>query len=142
MGYKLQGYMLEACSCNAICPCWVGEDPDGGSCYGTIAWQIEKGTIDGVDVSGLTYAILLYIANNALAGNWRVVACIDAKASEEQAEAIKSVFTGEQGGAVADIAALIGEIVAVERPPITFDVTEGKGELTIGERLKAEFSPC
>jgi hypothetical protein len=141
MGYKLQGYMLEACSCNAICPCWVGEDPDGGSCYGTIAWHIENGTVDGVDVSGLTYAILLYIADNALAGNWRVVACIDDNASEEQAEAIKSVYTGEQGGPVADIAALIGEVVAVERASITFDVAEGKGELTIGERLKTEFSP-
>ena len=57
MAYRLEGTMLEACSCNAICPCWVGEDPDLGTCEGTIAWNFENGEIDGVDVSGLTFAV-------------------------------------------------------------------------------------
>lgn len=141
MGYKLQGYMLEACTCNAICPCWVGEDPDGGTCHGTIAWHFEKGEIDGVDVSGLTYSILLYIPDNALSGNWRVVACVDDKATINQEEAILSVYKGEKGGPVADIAQLIGEVVAVERVPINFDVIEGKGALRIGTLLDAEMTP-
>lgn len=141
MAYKLHGYMLEACTCNAICPCWVGEDPDGGTCHGTIAWHFEKGEIDGVDVSGLTYSILLHIPDNALSGNWRVVAFVDDKATAEQEKAILSVYTGEQGGPVADMAQLIGEVVAVERVPITFDVAQGKGELKIGTNLDAEISP-
>ncbi|NIP19277.1 MAG: DUF1326 domain-containing protein [Xanthomonadales bacterium] len=141
MGYKLQGYMLEACTCNAICPCWVGEDPDGGTCHGTIAWHFEKGEIDGIDVSGLTYAILLYIPDNALAGNWRVVAFVDDAASAEQEEAILSAYMGEKGGPLADMAQLVGEVVAKERAPITFDVFMGKGELKIGNNLDAEISP-
>ncbi len=141
MGYKLQGYMLEACTCNAICPCWVGEDPDGGTCHGTISWHFEKGEIDGVDVSGLTFSILLHIPDNALSGNWRVVAYVDDKATAEQEKAILSVYTGEKGGPVADLAQLIGEVVAVERAPTTFDVFEGKGELKIGTSLDAEISP-
>ena len=28
--YDLQGTLLEACWCGILCPCWVGEDPDGG----------------------------------------------------------------------------------------------------------------
>ena len=141
MGYKLQGNMLEVCTCNAICPCWVGEDPDGGTCHGTIAWHFEKGEIDGVDVSGLTFAILLHIPDNALSGNWRVVACVDDKATADQEKAILSVYTGEKGGPVADLAQLIGEVVAVERAPITFDVVKGQGELKIGTRLDAEINP-
>ncbi len=141
MGYKLQGNMLEACTCNAICPCWVGEDPDGGTCHGTIAWHFEKGEIDGVDVSGLTFSILLHIPDNALSGNWRVVAFVDDNATAEQEKAILSVYTGEKGGPVADLAQLIGEVVAVERAPITFDVVEGKGELKIGTSLDAEINP-
>ncbi len=39
------------------------------------------------------------------------------------------------------MAQLIGEVVAVERVPITFDVVEGKGELKIGTNLDAEISP-
>lgn len=41
------------------------------------------------------------------------------------------VFTGKLGGPVADFAALIGEVVSVERAPITFTVEEGKGSLRI-----------
>ena len=28
--YELEGTLLEACSCGVLCPCWIGEDPDGG----------------------------------------------------------------------------------------------------------------
>lgn len=27
MAYQLEGSLLEFCDCNAICPCWIGEDP-------------------------------------------------------------------------------------------------------------------
>jgi hypothetical protein len=30
--YELEGTLLEACSCGVLCPCWIGEDPDGGAC--------------------------------------------------------------------------------------------------------------
>ena len=26
--YSLRGTLIEACSCNVNCPCWIGEDPD------------------------------------------------------------------------------------------------------------------
>ena len=37
------------------------------------------------------------------------------------------VFTGKLGGAVADLAALIREVVAVERVPITCTCVDGRG---------------
>lgn len=141
MGYRLHGYLVEACTCDAICPCWIGEDPDGGTCDGVIAWHFESGEIDGVDVSGLTFAVLVHIPGNVLEGNWRVVACVDDKASTEQQQAILSVYTGEKGGPVADIAGLVGEVVAVEREPIAFDIAEGEGTLKIGTSLDAEVTP-
>ena len=51
------------------------------------------------------------------------------------------LFTGQLGGAVADLAGLIGEVVAVERVPITFTVDGGKGRLTIGSLVDAEMAP-
>jgi hypothetical protein len=54
MGYQLEGRLLEVCSCNVLCPCWVGEDPDGGECDGVVNWHVDKGTINRLDVSGLT----------------------------------------------------------------------------------------
>lgn len=141
MAYKLEGSLLEVCTCNVICPCWVGEDPDGGTCDGVLAWHIDKGTIDGVDVSDRTFALVAHIPGNVLKGNWRAVAYVDDKASSQQQEALLNVWTGKLGGPVADLAQLVGEVVAVERVPITFSVEGGKGTLKIGGSVEAELAP-
>jgi hypothetical protein len=138
MAYDLKGRLLEVCTCKVLCPCWIGEDPDGGTCDTVVSWRIDQGR---VDVSGLTVAILGHIPGNILAGNWRVVAFVDAKASEAQQKALLNVFTGKLGGPVADLAKLIGEVVEVERAPISFEVEEGKGRLRIGEHIEADMTP-
>lgn len=141
MAYTLEGRLLEVCTCNTLCPCWVGEDPDSGVCNGTLCWRFDRGNIDGVDVSGLTFAVLAHIPGNILKGNWRIVACVDEKASKQQEEAILAVYTGKKGGPVADLAQLIGEVAAVERVPFTFEVEQGKGRLRIGKAVSADLEP-
>ncbi len=141
MAYTLEGQLLEVCTCKVLCPCWIGEDPDFGICDGTLAWKIEKGTIDGVDVSGLSICLLAHIPGNILQGNWRVVVYVDENASAEQEKALLDVYTGKLGGPVADFAQLVGEVVAVERAPFTVEVTEGKGTLRIGSDIFAEMEP-
>src|SRR4051812_25906046 len=49
--YELEGTLLEACSCGVLCPCWIGEDPDGGACDAFNAYHFDRGTIRGIDVS-------------------------------------------------------------------------------------------
>lgn len=139
MAYRLEGRMLEACSCEAICPCWVGQDPDGGRCRGTIAWHFDKGEIDGLDVSGLTVAVGVDIPGNALQGNWRAVIFVDDKASSEQEQALLEVYTGKKGGPVADLVQLVGEVVGVERAPITFQIEKGNGRMEIGSSVVTEM---
>lgn len=139
MGYILDGYLLEFCDCNVLCPCWIGEDPDNGSCQGTLAWHIERGTIDGVDVSGRTYSALAILPGNAFSGNWKLLGIVDDGATDEQFTAIANAFTGKLGGPLADMAQLIGEVVGVERRPVTVDVVEGTGVLKIGDLVDAEM---
>jgi hypothetical protein len=145
VGYQLEGRILEVCDCNVLCPCWIGEDPDQGTCDAVVAWHIDKGTIGSVDVSGRTLAGVSFIPGNVLQGNWQVAVFIDDGASPEQVEALLEVWTGKLGGPVADLAQLIGEVVAVEQAPIVFTVDEGKGTLRIGEGIKpiveAELAP-
>jgi hypothetical protein len=141
MSYQLEGSLLEVCDCNVLCPCWIGEDPDNGTCQSALAYKIDRGAIDGVDVSGLTYAIAAFIPGNVLAGNFRVVRYIDDRASAAQEAALLAAFRGEKGGPLADLAQLIGEEVAVRRAPITFTVSEGKGRLAIGEAVYADMEP-
>jgi len=141
MAYKLEGSILEVCDCNVLCPCWVGEKPDNGTCQSALAYRFDRGTIDGIDVSGLAFAVNVFIPGNPLEGNWRAHLYVDDRARKDQEEAIISVFTGKQGGPVADLAALVGEVVKIERAPITFEVQEGKGTLRIGNTTEAVMEP-
>lgn len=139
--YQLEGRLLEVCTCGVLCPCWVGIDPDGGTCDSAVAWHVDHGAIQGVDVSGLTFAISVHIPGNILQGNWKALAYIDEKATPAQQDALLAVFTGKLGGPIADLAGLIGEVVGVERVPIAFMVEGGKGTLAIGETVHAEMAP-
>lgn len=139
--YSLDGTLLEACSCMAPCPCWIGEDPDGGSCDSFNAYHIDQGQINGVDVSGLTLVNVAQIPGNVLAGNWRIVIYLDDKATAEQQEAILNAFGGKLGGPLADLAGLIGEVVRIYPVPIEHRVEGGKGTLRVGEVLDAEMAP-
>ncbi|HVL57821.1 MAG TPA: DUF1326 domain-containing protein [Burkholderiaceae bacterium] len=141
MAYSLEGRLLEVCTCNTLCPCWVGDDPDNGTCQGTLAWKIDKGTIDGVDVSGLSFAGLADIPGNILQGNWKMIAFVDERANKEQEEAMLAVWTGKKGGPVADLAKLVGEVVDVQRVAIRFEVEQGKGRLSLGSFVSCELEP-
>ena len=142
MTYDIEGRLLEVCTCNVLCPCWVGEDPDHGTCDSAFGWRIDSGHIEGVDVSGLTLGLSVHIPKNVLIPkSWKAAVFVDERASPEQEQAMLKVFTGQLGGAIADLAGLIGEVVSVERAPITFTVNEGKGRLTIGTVTDAELIP-
>ena len=52
MGYSLEGSLLEVCNCDILCPCWVGEDPDNGTCDAVFGYHFDKGSINGTDVTG------------------------------------------------------------------------------------------
>jgi hypothetical protein len=141
MAYQLEGRLLEVCTCNTLCPCWVGEDPDGGRCEGVLAWHVDKGVVDGTDVSGRTLVILTHIPGNILKGNWRVRVYVDDGATRAQKEALLNVWTGKLGGPVADLAKLVGEVAAVEQVPITFEVKGVNGTLKVGAAITAELAP-
>ena len=142
MAYNLRGTILEVCTCNILCPCWVGEDPDGdGTCDSVMAWHIDEGTVNGTGVSGRTVAVATHIPGNVLKGNWKVALFVDDKASEQENQALLDVWTGKLGGPVADLAGLIGEVVSVERAPITYQLNEGKGTLKIGSVADTEMEP-
>ena len=141
MAYQLEGRLLEVCTCNTLCPCWVGEDPDYGTCDGVLSWQIDRGTVNGVDVSGHNLTILTHIPGNILKGNWRVVVYIDDKATPEQQDALLGVWTGKLGGPVADLAQLVGEVLGMERVPVTFAVEGAKGTMKYGDYATATLEP-
>ena len=140
--YSLTGTLIEACSCNVNCPCWIGEDPDLGECYAIVAYGIEQGQIRDVDVSGLNLVLICHIPGNVLAGNWKIVALVDEKGSQEQRDALLEAFTGKLGGPLGDLwEALIGEVKGVEFVPITHQVEGGSGVLRVADVVETEMEP-
>ena len=141
MAYHLEGRLLEVCNCRVLCPCWIGEDPDNGTCDTIIAWHFDKGQVDGVDVAGTTIAAIAHVPGNILKGNWTAAIYLSNNVTPKQEEAILKVYTGKAGGPVADLVKLIGEVKSVEKVPITFNVQGGKGLLKIGDAGYAELEP-
>ena len=141
MAYHLEGRLLEVCNCRVLCPCWIGEDPDYGTCDTIVAYHFDRGTIDGVDVSGRTLAMIAHVPGNILQGNWRVAVYLDDEATPAQEQALVAVYTGKKGGPVADLAKLVGEIVSLEKVPITFAVDGGRGTIQVGDAGYAELEP-
>jgi len=139
--YDLEGTLLEACSCSTPCPCWIGEDPDGGQCQAFVAYHFDQGTINGVDVSGLGFVNVAFIPGNVLAGNWKIVTYVDDRATDEQFKAIGDAYFGKLGGPLADLAGLIGEVLDVRRAPIQHEIRNGEGTLQIGDALSSEMAP-
>lgn len=140
--YTLQGTLIEACSCNVNCPCWIGEDPDLGECFAIVAYGIERGEVTGVDVSGLNLVLVCHIPGNVLAGNWRITALVDERGSEEQRAALLDAFTGKLGGPLGDLwTALIGEVSGVEVVPISHEVVGGSGTLRVPGMVEAQMEP-
>ena len=90
-------------------------------------------------MSGLTLAGVMDIPGNVLKGNWRAMVYVDDKSTPQQQEAILNVWTGKLGGPVADLVKLVGEVVGVERVPITFNLDGVAGTVKIGDAAEAEI---
>jgi hypothetical protein len=140
--YSLEGTLIEACSCNVNCPCWIGEDPDLGECFAIVAYGIDRGQVKGLDVSGLSLVLICHIPGNVLNGNWQVVALVDERGTQEQRDALISAFTGQLGGPLGDLwEALIGEVKGVEFVPVSHKVENGTGTLRVPGLVETEMSP-
>jgi hypothetical protein len=105
------------------------------------AWHFDKGHVNGIDMTGRTVGAAFHIPGNVLKGDFRAALYIDDGASDEQQQALLDLYGGKLGGPVAELAKLVGEVVSVERVPITFAVNEGRGTLRIADAGFAELEP-
>lgn len=136
--YRIGGSFYEACDCNVICPCWTGSSPDGGDCTGIFSWEIEQGTIDGVDVGGLLAVSVSHHTGFRSEARQRVVIFVDDRATRQQTDALAAAFSGTLGGPLLELADLLGDLLAVESAPITLRREGRLTTLTVGKRIEVE----
>lgn len=123
MTWEIQGTYFENCSCDMVCPCSTSGltvAADTERCTVTLAFHIDSGSSDGVDLSGLTVCMLADAPALMTEGNWRAALLVDDRASAEQTDAINAIFGGQVGGPLGDLAPLIGEMVGGGPAPIEY----------------------
>ncbi len=142
MTWQMTGTYFENCNCDSVCPCTTSgltQSADNDRCLPVFAINVESGDVDGVDVSGLTTVMVFDTPPVMSDGGWQAGLIIDDKASEEQANALASVFAGQVGGPMAALAPLIGEMLGIERAPIEY-VNDGvKHSVRAGDAVDIEI---
>jgi hypothetical protein len=141
MSWNIDGSYFETCSCDVICPCTaslsLGATRD--RCNVTLIFNVKSGEVEGVDVSGVTVAVVADTPKVMSDGNWRLGVVIDAAASDEQAEKLGGVFSGALGGPMGALGPLVGENLGVERLPIEVDEEGLKHSVRIGDEIDFEI---
>ena len=141
MSWKITGSYFETCSCNVVCPCTaslaLGATLD--RCKVTLVFNVQKGDVEGTDVSGLTVAAIVDTPKVMTDGNWRMGVFIDAAASDEQAEKLGGVFSGALGGPMASLGPLVSENLGVQRLPIEIREEGLRHSVRIGDAVDFEI---
>jgi hypothetical protein len=141
MAWNLAGTYFESCSCNVPCPCTASLNlpADQDYCRALLAFNLTSGDVEGVDVGGVGVAMIVDAPQVMAEGGWNVGLYIDDSASDEQAEALGRVFSGELGGPPEALGPLLGEFLGVERAPIEFHEDGLTHSVKIGDAVDIEL---
>jgi hypothetical protein len=141
MAWSLKGSYVETCSCDLICPCNASFDHGAtyDYCRVTLVFSIREGEIEGTDIAGLKIAAIADTPKVMTEGNWKLGVFVDENATEEQADKLVKVFTGQLGGPMAGIAPLVGEVLGVERAVIEVTDNGVRHSVRIGDTVDFEI---
>jgi hypothetical protein len=138
MPWHVEGTYFENCNCDMICPCTTSgltAPADNERCNVALAFHVETGEVNGVDVGGLTVCVLADTPAVMGNGGWKVGVLLDAAASAEQAEALGAVFGGQLGGPMEGVAPLIGEMAGMDSREITYADDGRNHRVRIGDAV-------
>jgi hypothetical protein len=101
--FRIAGTYLEACNCEAICPCRRVDGVSGGRstygiCLGALSWRIEEGGTDEADLAGLGAALAVRYSDDEERSPWTFVLYVDHEADPAQRQALEDIFLGRLGG--------------------------------------------
>jgi hypothetical protein len=134
MAWKLSGDLVEACSCNVLCPCWFGVQDlmvmDRGWCDSTLVFRIRDGRSDDVDLGGRTVIMGVDFPGPTLFdGNATARLFVDEGTSPDQRRALETIFQGKRGGPMEVIGGLVSRWLPTKPAPI--EVKEHGDVLTV-----------
>ena len=121
--WRLKGDYFENCNCEVLCPCIVHGAkavPTEGHCDVGLAFHIEEGDFNGLDLSGLNFVVIAYTPGMMSAGNWSTAVYIDQRADQEQREALGRILSGQLGGPAERWMRFTGNFLGLNHTPIDY----------------------
>jgi hypothetical protein len=108
-------------------------------CRVSLIFDIREGEVDGTDIGGLKVAAIADTPKVMTEGNWRLGVFIDANATDEQADKLGQVFSGQLGGPMEALGPLIGEQLGVERAQIEVQHDGLRHSVRVGDAIDFEI---
>lgn len=136
--WNIKGNYVEACDCEAVCPCIFFSPPTNGTCTVMIGWHIDEGSFDGTSLDGLNAALLAHSPGHMKDGNWKVALYVDKRADEAQNQALMGIFSGQAGGHIANLGPLISEVLGASSAAISINASAGDFSLSVDGLGSAE----
>jgi hypothetical protein len=142
---QISGNYIEARTADVYTgPCFANSEEGLRGDLAVFGWKIDKGSYDGVDLTGLGVVGVVRASNTLGAVNVNAypvksVLIVDQKANSEQREALQA-FAKHMGGR------LLSDVIRVEYRPIELkvannDVHSMQATLTAGELAKVQTRP-
>jgi hypothetical protein len=142
MAWSIEGTYFENCPCDSVCPCTTSEftqPADTERCEAVVVFHIERGDVEGTEVSGLTAVMVIDSPALMSEGGWKFGLVIDSAASEEQASKLEAVMGGHLGGVPEAVAGLVGESLGTERAAIDYVDDGHRHRVRIGDGTSIEI---
>jgi hypothetical protein len=121
MAWSVQGTYIEACNCEVACPCIFFSPPTEGECKVVVGWHVDKGRHSDTSLDGLNAALIAYARGNMKDGGWKVALYLDERGDDKQRAALQGIFSGADGGHIANLGPLIGQVLGARPAKITFE---------------------
>jgi hypothetical protein len=141
--WRISGTYLEACNCEAICPCRkIGGRKGGrstyGVCLGSLSWQIEEGKAGDVSLAGMRAVLASRYDDDEPGSPWSFALYLDERGDEGQREALEHIFLGRLGGSPEVQFPWVwkeSDLLGVRHVAIEVDHTPGRGWFRAGSEV-------
>jgi hypothetical protein len=136
--WQIKGKYVEACNCAVGCPCNTTGFPTKGKCEANIAFHVEQGNRDGVNLAGAKVAVAVMWPGAIHEGNGKMAVFVDAK--PEQRDALISILTAKDGGMPWEIlATTIKDIKGPFFETVEFDAKGTATKVKVGNKLDMQL---
>ncbi|TAM66192.1 MAG: DUF1326 domain-containing protein [Microbacteriaceae bacterium] len=138
MVWHVEGTYFENCNCDMVCPCSTSgltAPADNERCQVALAFHVDTGDVDGVDVGGLTVCVVADTPQLMSEGGWKVGLLVDSAATQAQSDALGAVFGGQLGGPMTELGPLISEMAGQDSLAMTYANDGRRHQLRIGSSV-------